>query len=136
MKAFGIILILLSASIAGAKGKSSTLLEVGFTHDKKVHQYFLTKTSAKTPVFTLSFKDEKRKLMTRQISQSQANFITGEATRLIWENQYRKPATSDNCHPYVDLKTDVDKTRICYENRALTARAFGFLNSLNASATR
>ena len=131
MRTIIIFIALFISFEANAKTQTSTMLEVRFERNRKPHLYLITKSLVKKPVYTLTFTNEKRQIKNRRISQSQAELIKNEATRIIWENQYRKPASTDSCREYMSLKTDSEKTRICYENKISTGRAFGFINSLN-----
>lgn len=131
MRTIVIFLALFISFGASAKVKTSTMLEVSFERNKKSHLYLVTKSLVKKPVYTLIFTNEKRQIKNRRISQSQAELIKNEATRIIWENQYRKPASTESCREYMSLKIDSEKTRVCHENKISTGRAFGFLNSLN-----
>ena len=124
--------LLFSLSTLAEVVNKNLMLEVNFEANKKSHQYLVTKISGKKPEYIISFKNEKNKTRSRKISQRQAELIKNDATRIIWENQYRKPSSTDSCREYVNIKTDSEKTRVCYENRASTGRAFGFLNSLNS----
>ncbi len=124
-------LFLLSTSAVAESSKKSVVLDVNFERNGKSHQYFITKNIGKKTDFVLNFIDEKRKPKSRKISQRQADLIKSDATRIIWENQFRKPASSESCREYAMIKTDSEKTRICFENKVSVGRTFGFLNSLN-----
>lgn len=116
---------------AFAKTKQTAILEVSFERAKKSHVYKIVKSASKKSEYNLLFTDEKRKTKSHRLSQRQAEQIKNEATRIIWENQYRKPASTDSCREYMTIKTDLEKSRICYENKASVGRAFGFINSLD-----
>lgn len=116
---------------ASAKTKQATVLEVNFERAKKTHTYKIIKSVSKKTEYSLLFTDEKRKTKSHKLSQRQADQIKNEATRIIWENQYRKPAAADSCREYMNIKTDSEKSKICYENKAAVGRAFGFISSLD-----
>lgn len=133
MRTIVIFIALYISLVTSAKVKTSTILEVSFERNGKFHFYQITKRLLKTPVYTLIFTNEKRQIKNRRLSQSQAELIKNEATRIIWENQYRIPASTKSCREYMRLKTDSEKTRICYENKVSTGQAFGFIHSLNTT---
>jgi hypothetical protein len=133
MKSLSFLVGLMFSLNALAATKSSPLLEVNFEKDKKTHQYLITQKAGQQAGYVLSFKDEKHRVKSREISRHQAELIKDEATRIIWENQYRKSASSGECREYMNLKTDLDNTKICYQNPVAVGRAFGFINSLHAT---
>ena len=125
-----IIFASLSIEAMAVSAKKSVVLDVNFERNGKAHQYLITKSLSKKTEFVMIFTDEKKKTKSRKISQRQADLIKSDATRIIWENQYRKPS-SESCREYARIKTDSEKTRICYESKSDVGRTFGFLNSLN-----
>jgi hypothetical protein len=127
-----VIPLFLSIEAFAGTAKKNVVLDVNFERNGKAHQYLITKGIGKKPDFLMIFVNEKKKTQTRKISQRQADLIKNDATRIIWENQYRKPSSSESCREYATVKTDAEKTRVCYENKALVGRTFGFLNSLNS----
>jgi len=111
--------------------KTNSLLEVNFEKGNKAHRYSVAPDSKKKNSYVISFVNEKRKIKNKQISANQFESIKNEATRIIWENQYRKPASFENCKEYMNLRLNVDKVRICQQNVRMTGKSFGFLNSLH-----
>lgn len=131
MRTLMLFAIIIFSFGASAKTKQATVLEVNFERAKKNHTYKIMKAVSKKTEYSLLFTDEKRKTKSHKLSQRQAEQIKNEATRIIWEVQYRKPASTDSCREYMSIKTDLEKTRICYENKTAVGRAFGFINSLD-----
>ncbi len=131
-KLFLTISLFLSIDAFAETTKKNVVLEVNFERNGKSHQYLISNSFTKKPEFIMTFKNEKKKPQTRKISQRQADLIKSDATRIIWENQYRKPSSIDKCRVYATVKTDSEKTRVCYENKVLVGQTFGFLNSLNS----
>lgn len=128
MRSSVIILTFLMSICAYA---SPSLIEVHFERQKKEHQYSITKDTKKKNGYIFSFINEKRKIKNKSISSSQFQQIKNEATRLLWANQFRKPASFENCKEYMSLKIGTETTRICQQNNSLTGKSYGFLNSLN-----
>lgn len=130
---FFTIFIIILCSIGSAKELLPTkdsVLFVIFETRGKIHFYTLISEKGKN---ILKFTDERKKVFTKQISLSQRNILTNEATRIIWNSQYRKPSSlSDVCHEYATIQTLVEKAKICYENKMATGQAFGFLNELHS----
>lgn len=131
MKYIFFLFISMAFVVADAKPQIQTVAEISFDHARKPHVYSLTKTVAQDPIYVLSFKDERGRVKKKDLSSSQASGIEGELSRIMWENQFRKPASVANCHSYAVLKMASEKTKICEENAPLTARTFGLLNSLH-----
>ncbi len=130
-KFFVVISLVLAAGALAGPTQKKTVLEVNFERSNKRHTYLITSSVSKKPSFTLSFQNEKKKMKSLSISERQTELIKNQATRIIWGNQYRKPASVEDCREYLSIKTDLDKTRVCYENKVATGESFWFLNSLN-----
>ncbi len=125
--------ISLSISIESmAVSSKIVVLDVNFERNGKVHKYLIVKSVGKKSDFIMTFMDEKKKQKSKKISQRQADLIKSDATRIIWENQYRRSSSSESCREYAMIRTESEKTRICYENKSDVGRTFGFLNSLNS----
>lgn len=125
------LLVILFSFGAFAKTRPSAILEVKFERAKKTHIYKIIKSASKRADYKLLFTDEKRKTKSVGLSQGQAEQIRNAATRIIWENQYRRPAAIAKCREYLTIKTDLEKSIICHENRVAVGRAYGFINSLD-----
>ena len=102
-------------------------LEVHFTKSHQTHRYILANQGDR---YSISFKDDKKKVQTRPLSPVLAKKIESEGVRILWENKYRNPTFFANCVSYVKIKTQNNKTTICAQNGAMVGRSFGFLNSL------
>lgn len=123
---------LFSTQVLASKAKSDVLLDVSFEQTKVNHKYTLEKTLEKEPAYTLIFKDKNKKAERLKVSRTQAELILNEATRIIWDSQYRHPAkAAAPCQIYMRLNTKNEKAKICRENPVLTGRSYGFLNSLH-----
>ncbi len=125
------ILIIFSFELMAKNLKKNTILHVNFEKNGKTHKYLIEQINSKKPEFLMSFVNEKNKTQTKKVSKRQVDLLRGDATRIIWKNQYRKPSSNINCREYAVINTDLEKTRICYENKISVGRTFGFLNSLN-----
>lgn len=128
MKNTAIILIFLFSTSAFAQ---PFLLEVHFEKQKKEHNYSIKKDQQKKNSYVFSFTNEKRKVKNKYITSKQFEQIKNEANRLLWANQFRKPASFENCKEYMTLKIENEKTRVCQQNNNLTGKSYGFLNSLH-----
>lgn len=131
MKKILFALIMMAASTALAKKKPETLAEVYFKGKDIQHKYTLLKTG-KTPVFKLVFYENKNKPREKVLSKSQANSIKGEATRIVWNSLYRKPASLKKCTPYASVVSGSDKADVCREDAKQTGPTFGLLNTLRS----
>jgi hypothetical protein len=129
---FLVVTILVSFHAVASAARKKVVLDVNFERSGKGHHYFITETYGKKPDFVMTFINEKRKVKTLKLSQAQALAMKRDAVSIIWENQYRKPSSSENCLEYARIKTDSEKTKICYENKTAVGRAFGYLNALNS----
>lgn len=125
-----IAFILIFGVSAFAQNKSKTLAEVSFEDGTKHHKYLLLSEGDK-PVFKLLFQENRKKPRAKSLSKSQADFIQNEATRIIWNSQYRKPANSQSCTEYANIGSNGDKTRVCSENEKATAMSYGLLNIMS-----
>lgn len=125
------IVILLTFLFCASSFAQSNLLEVHFEKQKKEHHYSIKKDQKKKNSYIFSFINEKRKVKNKHITSKQFEQIKNEATRLLWANQFRKPASFENCKEYMTLIIENEKTRVCQQNNNLTGRSYGFLNSLN-----
>jgi hypothetical protein len=109
----------------------SSLLEVHFEKQKKEHHYSIKRDQKKKNSYIFSFVNEKRKVKNKYLTSKQFEQIKNEANRLLWANQFRKPASFENCKEYMTLVIENEKTKVCQQNNKLTGKSFGFLNSLN-----
>lgn len=131
-KSILIAILFCSIGATAAKTQTKDLLEVTFERGSKTHRYTISSViKNKKRNYVLSFINEKKKVRTHQLTSKQYEAIKNEATRIIWDNQFRKPASYENCKEYLSLKTADEKARICYQNVSTTGKSFGFLNSLN-----
>lgn len=101
-----------------------------FKNSSTSHRYTLVKESKK-PAFKLIFQEDRKKPVAKLVSKSQADFIKNEATRIIWNSEYRKPANAQRCSEYVNIISGTEKANVCAENRKATAMTYGLLNSVS-----
>lgn len=124
---FLVLLLLLITTTGVAAESTNILLEVRFKRDQDKHTYKLSEKSKDQFVFTF---DDGKEIKNLSLTKSEADNIKTDATRIIWENQYRAKKQK-NCSEYVTLKTPSDRAVVCKENTVIVGKAFGFLNRLN-----
>lgn len=130
MKKILFVIVIMVASAAFAK-KKETLAEVSFKSKESNHRYVLLK-EGKKPVFKLVFYENKNKPRTKVVSESEANSIRSETTRIVWDSLYRRSANVKKCTTYASIVSGPDKADVCLEDTKLTGRTYGLLNSLRA----
>ena len=130
MKKYIFAISVLLASSSAFSAVQAPLAEVIFKDSSKLHKYTLIK-EGKTPVFKLVFQVNQQKPKTRTLSQSQADSIRNDMTRIIWTTLSRKPASTQKCHRYVSMSSGTDKADVCMENRKVTGMTYGLLNSMS-----
>ena len=124
------MLILLISFSAPAEVKKS-LLQVNYQRNGVKHTYEIFPTLTKKSSFSLAFTNQKNLTKSKELSEREMLQFKNEATRIIWENDFRRSIPKSRCQPYVTIVTPEEKTRVCMENKSAVGRALGFLNSLN-----
>lgn len=124
--------LMASISMSLATPKKQVLAEVKFAKGSSSHEYVLLHMPGLKPEYELKFMDEKKRMAAKVITPIQAQRIQADLTKMIWDKQFRTPASQRNCQAYVSLKSNKDQATICLENSKLLGRAFGVLNGLNA----
>ncbi len=133
IKLISVAVLLLSFRTFAEPSTPDLLLDISFEKNHMHHRYSIKEVFDKGSTYVLSFTDERQKTQSMKISEDQARSIKNRATRIIWENLYRKPASSTNCLVYVTLKTDSEQTKICKDNAVLVGESYGFLNALRGA---
>lgn len=127
MKKLVAVLVLTFSSQAFAKGQQ-IVTDITFKKGSTLHKYTLVNEGKKG--FKLVFKANRKKPIVKSVSNRQADLIRSEATRIIWNSEYRKPASMPRCSDYVQIKADAEKTNVCVENFRASGMAYGLLNAL------
>lgn len=129
MKNLVLILALMFSAQSFAKG-GQIVTDITFKNGSAFHRYTLVKENGKAG-FKLIFIEDKKKPVAKLVSKSQADFVKNEATRIIWNAEYRKPANAQRCSEYVNISSGNEKANVCAENRKATAMTYGLLNSVS-----
>lgn len=124
-----VITILIFSAQTHAEGEP-VITELSFKDNSKLHSYTLVKEGRK-PVFKLIFQENRKKPVVKLISKNQMEFIRNEATRIIWNSKYRKPANAQGCNVYVNIISGSEKAKVCIENKKATGMTYGLLNSVS-----
>jgi hypothetical protein len=129
MKKIFFFIFLLNFSGLSYANSEQVIAITTFKNNSSFHQYTLLKDQKKS-AFELVFKDIQKMPIARTISTAQAELIKNEATRIVWNAEYRKPANNPLCSKYANISLGTEKTNVCAENQKATGMAYGFLNSL------
>mgnify|MGYP001609480538 CR=1 FL=1 len=126
-----ILIFVLPSLVFAAPKKQLNVFEVAFVDSGANERFEVKKSLGKVPVYTLTHTKKKAKPQQRQISAKQAELFRSEIVRLIWKNEYRKPASKKVCSLYATLSDGDAKTKVCKENAAAVGETYGLLVSLS-----
>lgn len=123
-----VFVFLMNANAAFAKDRP--LAEVSVKQGSELHRFTLLVDSAK-PVYRISFQEGRARPKEKTVTKSQADYIRNEATRIIWNSEYRKPASAKTCSQYASVSSGDEKTKVCLENRKALAMSYGLLKTMS-----
>ena len=136
MKLAILLVLILVSNVVFASTKKQigrhSMLTVVYKKNRMPHEFSVFKDEKNQNEYLLYHIGNKGKAKFKKISLHQYYWIKEQASGILWDNNYREPASKKSCTVFAKINISGIKATICGENPEMVGRSYGFVNSLGS----